>query len=55
MIKLDKWEYKITDFKERVMDLNQYGVDGWELITVILIKEDKFQYHRFIFKRKKEK
>lgn len=37
---MDKWEYKIVKFTEKVMDLNLYGSEGWELVNAVIISED---------------
>lgn len=51
-----KWEYRVVSGQDGTAeDLNRYGDQGWELVSVISVGDDRgnFRNQRFYFKRPK--
>lgn len=47
---MEQWEYKtVLEFTIHI-DLNKYGQDGWELVTILMLANGEIYYY---FKRKK--
>lgn len=54
---MKKWEYKVefiySDIKLEDY-LNEYGSDGWELISLRYTELEIESYHSLVFKREKQ-
>lgn len=47
-----QWEYMTVDTIEGAIDINKYGFEGWELISIVTIQtESNRQDYKFYFKR----
>lgn len=46
---MSKFEYKVltNDYILSSSDLNEFGVDGWELIAVIFNSKENIYYYHF--------
>jgi len=53
---LTKWEYFfVRTEKDKTVNLNDFGKQGWELVTItIILDEPNFQHYCYYFKRKKK-
>lgn len=54
---MKRFEYKIKKLRwlstDELDDINKLGIDGWEMVSLIYVKEDGYpdSYYRVIFKR----
>ena len=53
---MKKWEYNIeTTELDKTIRLNDFGKEGWELISVVAIPDADSQDYKFFFKREVSK